>query len=90
MHLLSQLLLKIISVFRNIFRYFAAFFRPSSQAGSRDEFPQLAYTGPHNHSEICANTMISNKNNDSASSVNSSHKKAALTEYKLARLTLIM
>jgi hypothetical protein len=53
MHLLSQQLLKKFSVFRKIFLYFEAFFRPSSQAGSHDEFPRLAYTSPHCHAETC-------------------------------------
>jgi hypothetical protein len=86
MHLLSQLLLKIISVFRNIFRYFAAFFRPSSQAGSRDEFPRLAYTGPHCHAEICVSTMISS-NKTFLYPVETVPTKTALTEYKSARFS---
>ena len=75
--LLSTQLLKYFSLFRNNFLYFAAFFRLGSQAGSRDEFPRLAYTGPHYHAETCVSTRISNKNNGSASSVNSFRKNRA-------------
>ena len=34
---------------------FEAFFRPSSQTGSRIEFPRLAYTDPHDRTETFVN-----------------------------------
>ena len=76
-------MLKYISVFRKIFPYFATLFRPSSQAGSHDEFPRLAYTSPHCHAEICVSTMISS-NKTFLYPVETVPTKTALTEYKSA------